>query len=210
MYHVAKFYVLRRLTVPLRYSTIKGGPVEGKDGKGDSKCSPKKKADLCADKKGDKGGADGKAGKDEKGSKDEKGCKVAMESKDGKAGKDSKDGKEAKAMKCGGVTPTDGKKAESLGGPGREPSCKAKKKPPTKGSSTAGALRKICLFGVIPAVVALNVLVFATRTHEEREEFKKWPHLYKRDKPFPWGDGVKSFFHNPHTNPLPETGYEDE
>ncbi|XP_036337546.1 cytochrome c oxidase subunit 6A1, mitochondrial-like [Rhagoletis pomonella] len=98
----------------------------------------------------------------------------------------------------------------SLGGVGRESSCKAKVPKSGKGTSTAEAFRKICLFGILPAIALLHILIFSTRTHEEREEFKMWPHLYKRDKRFPWRDGVKSLFHNSYANPLPDTGYEDE
>ncbi|CAH1117267.1 unnamed protein product [Phaedon cochleariae] len=44
---------------------------------------------------------------------------------------------------------------------------------------------------------------------EERPPFVKYEYLRKRDKRYPWGDGVRSFFHNPKVNALPD-GYEDE
>ncbi|XP_017470599.1 PREDICTED: cytochrome c oxidase subunit 6A1, mitochondrial isoform X1 [Rhagoletis zephyria] len=152
------------------------------------KCGPPKKSGACGPKKNSKG-----------------------------ANKDAK----TDAEKCGGTpsatppsSPTTGGAGKAplgnLGGVGRESSCKAKVPKSGKGTSTAEAFRKICLFGILPAIALLNILIFSTRTHEEREEFKMWPHLYKRDKRFPWRDGIKSLFHNSYANPLPDTGYEDE
>lgn len=40
-----------------------------------------------------------------------------------------------------------------------------------------------------------------------RPEYVKYDYMYRREKRFPWGDGNRSFFHNKHTNALPD-GYE--
>ncbi|XP_043571255.1 cytochrome c oxidase subunit 6A, mitochondrial-like isoform X2 [Chiloscyllium plagiosum] len=70
---------------------------------------------------------------------------------------------------------------------------------------------KILTFIVaIPGVTVcmLNCYLKAQQHSHERHDFVPYEHLRIRTKPFPWGDGTHSFFHNPHTNPLP-TGWED-
>eukprot|EP00794_Sanderia_malayensis_P013982 gene13982-15440_t len=72
--------------------------------------------------------------------------------------------------------------------------------------------RKISFFVAVPAILgcAWNAWKSETEHHatHERPEFVAYPHLHLRHKPFPWGDGNHSLFHNSHTNSLPD-GYED-
>ena len=56
----------------------------------------------------------------------------------------------------------------------------------------------------------LNAYLKHQEEHGEghhQPDFIAYDHLRIRTKRFPWGEGKKSLFHNPHTNPLPD-GYE--
>ncbi|XP_023173208.2 axoneme-associated protein mst101(2) isoform X2 [Drosophila hydei] len=70
--------------------------------------------------------------------------------------------------------------------------------------------QRITLMGAFPIVVILTAFVFSSHHEAERPEFKQWSHLYLRTKPFYFGDGIRSQFHNSYWNPLPPDGYEDE
>ena len=80
---------------------------------------------------------------------------------------------------------------------------------------TMGTWRLISLFVAIPGCLACAYsAVQKEKAHHHhieehgRDPFIPYEHLRIRAKPFPWGDGNHSLFHNPHTNCLPE-GYDD-
>ncbi|XP_051176770.1 cytochrome c oxidase subunit 6A2, mitochondrial-like [Leptopilina boulardi] len=70
--------------------------------------------------------------------------------------------------------------------------------------------KMISLFVAVPAVIVTGAINYYEHVNHEhhRPEFIPYEHLRIRNKPFPWGDGNHSLFHNKHRNPLP-TGYED-
>ena len=80
---------------------------------------------------------------------------------------------------------------------------------------TKSTWRAISLLVGIPGclVCAYSAVQNEKAHHHHIEEpgkdpFIPYSHLRIRSKPFPWGDGNHSLFHNPHTNALPE-GYEE-
>ncbi|KAI4501491.1 hypothetical protein M0802_003368 [Mischocyttarus mexicanus] len=55
-------------------------------------------------------------------------------------------------------------------------------------------------------------MIIIPKVKEERKKprppFCDVPYMYRRTKPFPWGDGNHTLFHNPRRNPVPPDGYE--
>ncbi|XP_050689403.1 cytochrome c oxidase subunit 6A, mitochondrial-like [Eriocheir sinensis] len=68
--------------------------------------------------------------------------------------------------------------------------------------------KMVSLLVALPAIGLCMVNAF-TGEHEHPPEFIPYEHLRLRTKRFPWGDGNKSLFHNPHVNALPD-GYEED
>ncbi|XP_019877029.1 cytochrome c oxidase subunit 6A, mitochondrial-like [Aethina tumida] len=69
--------------------------------------------------------------------------------------------------------------------------------------------KKLTFLVAFPSIALCGVNVWlAHQAHgHEQAPFIKYDYLRTRTKRFPWGDGNKSLFHNPHTNALPD-GYE--
>jgi len=72
--------------------------------------------------------------------------------------------------------------------------------------------KRIFFFVCIPAILLSAVNTYLAEkehhAHFERPEFRPMEYMYVRKKPFPWGDGNHTLFHNPKVNALP-TGYEE-
>lgn len=92
--------------------------------------------------------------------------------------------------------------------------CKEKRPEASKQDKKAlKTARAFTLYAALPIVLIMTGIQWAIHQGtvsecEQRPEFVKYPYLRIRTKRFPWGDGNKTLFHNPHVNALPD-GYED-
>ncbi|XP_066589177.1 cytochrome c oxidase subunit 6A2, mitochondrial-like [Prorops nasuta] len=78
-----------------------------------------------------------------------------------------------------------------------------------KGPNTVVLWRSIFLFVGCPSILLGMYNAYQIeKVHKERPPFIPYEYLRIRNKPYPWGDGQHTFFHNPHVNPLPD-GYEE-
>ncbi|GLH10033.1 Cytochrome c oxidase subunit 6A, mitochondrial [Gryllus bimaculatus] len=70
--------------------------------------------------------------------------------------------------------------------------------------------KSLSFFVALPGVgiCMLNAYLKHQEESHEQPEFVPYEHLRIRTKRFPWGDGKRSLFHNPHVNALPD-GYEE-
>ncbi|XP_023032236.2 uncharacterized protein LOC6643634 [Drosophila willistoni] len=98
----------------------------------------------------------------------------------------------------------------AISGGGSKNVCSSKPKSENTEGHHANRWKKVSMCVALPLVALLTLLVFTTRMESERPEYIYYPHLYKRSKPFFFGDGNRTAYHNGHWNAVPPAGYEDE
>jgi len=71
---------------------------------------------------------------------------------------------------------------------------------------------RIFKYVCVPALVIAGINTYFVEkehiAHWKRYEFKPYEYMRIRNKPFPWGDGNHTLFHNPNVNALPD-GWEE-
>ncbi|KAE9549349.1 hypothetical protein FO519_007444 [Halicephalobus sp. NKZ332] len=73
--------------------------------------------------------------------------------------------------------------------------------------------KKIFFIASIPCLAMTIWAAFKDHEHHhahDRPEYVEYPYLTVRTKPFPWGDGNHSLFHNQREQWVPGVGYEKD
>merc|ERR1711976_712460 len=89
--------------------------------------------------------------------------------------------------------------------------------PSAKAGEHGGGLKlwKVLSLTVALPGIALSWYAGFKKEHEfklswHQPEMKEYAHLQIRQKPFFYGDGKRTIFHNPQTNVVPGEGYDEE
>uniref|UniRef100_A0AC35TZF3 Cytochrome c oxidase polypeptide VIa n=1 Tax=Rhabditophanes sp. KR3021 TaxID=114890 RepID=A0AC35TZF3_9BILA len=73
--------------------------------------------------------------------------------------------------------------------------------------------KKMFLAAAVPCMILTAWVAWndhAKHHAKPRRDFVEYSYLNTRNKPFPWGDGNKSLFHNPEEQWVPGVGFEKE
>ncbi|CAK9812492.1 Cytochrome c oxidase subunit 6A2, mitochondrial [Anthophora quadrimaculata] len=66
---------------------------------------------------------------------------------------------------------------------------------------------------MIPVLIFMSIRTYSRELEKRkkpRQEYRRFSYLGRINKPFPWGDGRRTLFHNPVKNPIAPHGYEVE
>ncbi|XP_053987919.1 uncharacterized protein LOC128881164 [Hylaeus volcanicus] len=83
----------------------------------------------------------------------------------------------------------------------------------TEASRKEKFYRFLSLFVAMPLILVMSIYVYAREMEKKKQprpEFVDVPYMRRIIKPFPWGDGRHTLFHNPVKNPISPHGYEVE
>lgn len=73
-----------------------------------------------------------------------------------------------------------------------------------EGAETYKKYKSIFFFVCVPLILMQAIHALIGHPPHEKGPCRSYEYMRIRSKRFPWGEGMKSFFHNPHINHLPD------